>query len=659
MKTTLFIAFCILCSGYVQAQKIDGNFDEWGKVSPDELKMTECSFDKEANAILLLDLAHVYYSKQEADFISDIKYFVTIARYQRYKVLSKKGGSVAIFSLAYNTHNKEEINNITAVSYNPGDNGETKKMELKEYEQHTVKLNENVSQITFMIPGVTKGSVFELRYEKKQRLAYTLPEWYFTSSIPCAKSSITIGFLNGIDYYIDKHLLTNKFEEKSFNFTSDIYISTASRYYDHPHGNAKTYTALDIPAYTAEPYINSPKNYMSWIGFEFRNVSSDHSFKAINSSYYKTQNFSENLVSNAIPQELWWKLLKDSMNEEQKTAVIFDFIRTNIKPTTVHTSTSLQSANHIWKSKTGNPTEINLMLINTLNKAGIKAYPILVGPRSYGYKNTSYPRLGEFTQMVAFVEADNKHLILDATEKFLPARLPKFEFLNTYGLVLQANADPYWYQIKDQNTDHSTVLINAELDNDGKIKGEMTIVNDNYTANNYRIFRDNNLDKLISDELTKLIPNASIESVSDTMNISNGQYTQTITFITQPTTDNDGTIYISIPSIYGSSANPFTSSERSSDVDFGYAQSENIVMNLRIPEQYEADSLFKPIRLSMHDNSIQFLYQVETTDNNVTLMQKKEYKKTFYAQEDYPAFYDFHLKYYDLRQRPIILRRKK
>ena len=58
----LIIMVCVLgVITHCSAQEANGRFDEWGKVTVDELKMTECSFEKNADAMLLLDLGEVFY----------------------------------------------------------------------------------------------------------------------------------------------------------------------------------------------------------------------------------------------------------------------------------------------------------------------------------------------------------------------------------------------------------------------------------------------------------------------------------------------------------------------------------------------------------------------------------------------------------------------
>lgn len=668
MRYILLTVICILSSHYGIAQQPDGHFDEWGKVTMDEMKMTECSFDKQADAILLLDLAEVFYEKDDASAFGSGKFKITCAYYQRFKVLNEKGTSRADFKASYYLKSKENIDNIKAFCYNL-EGGQIKKIALSPDDIHINKLNEYVTQVVFTVPGVKNGSVFELGYDRTQYVNYTLPNWFFTSTVASAKSSITIGFLDAIDYYVDKHITTKSFEETSVPFQSGITVPIAGGYGTKElSGKAVTYTTYNLPEYKPEQYTNSSKNYMSWVGFQLRGFSYPlnnnpnliTSFAKFNEYMYNNANFADNMDVDPISKKLWKPLISDTMGEEHKTAVIYDFIRSNLTPSNIGGINIEHNNSTIWKNKTGSPSEINLILINTLRKAGITAYPMLVGTRTGGNMNMNYPILEQFREIVALVEIDNgkKRLVVDASEKFLPLGVTKFDLLNTEGLVMKSHGDSYWYHIKDKNSDHTTVLINADLDENSRISGEITVNYNNYSANYFRHLKANGKESVISERIKKQIPNATIESISDTVVAATNKYIQTIKFSAQPLTDNDGNVYISIPAIYGNPTNPFVSAERSSDVDFGNISKETVIMNLSYPPGYVVDSLAKSIQLISRDTSISFAYQIENSANTIGLIQQLEYYSSFYKREDYPAFYDFHIRYYDLRQKPVILKKK-
>ncbi len=506
----------ILSSCLLRAQAPDGKFEDWGKVTMDEMKMTECSFDKNADAILLLDLAEVYYIKEEAGFYTTGKFRITTAYYQRFKVLTEKGTDRADFTTRFNSKSREDIKNIKAYSYNL-ENGEIKKMALQPTDIHYSRVNEYETQVSFSVPSVKKGSVFEIGYDKTQYLSSTLPNWYFTSSVASLKSSITVGFLDAIDYYVNKHIQTNNYEERTTPFTSQIDVpTTGGQMSQELTGNAITYTTYNLPGFAADPYFNSTKNCESWMGFQLRGLKfplkDNHTlstFEKLQDYLYASPNFEKTMDIGGLPKKVWKSILTDGMTEEQKVDAIYKFISSNITASGSGIYPIENTSDNVWLTKTGTISEVNMLLINTLRKADIVAYPMLVGTRTNGYMNTDFPILDQFKKIVVLVSLDygKKRLVLDASESYPLLGVTEFELLNTEGLVFKNKSDLFWYHISDQSLNNNTsVLIDAALDNSGRMTGEIIISNDYYISDYFKSLKAHNKDGVISDHLKKTYP---------------------------------------------------------------------------------------------------------------------------------------------------------
>jgi hypothetical protein len=662
----VFFVFLLLSSIYSGAQS-SARFDDWGKVSMEELKMTECSFEKNADAILLLDLAQVSFSKNNPTFYSGSNFYVTTAYFQRFKVLTEKGLHRASFKQNVNIKSKEEIKNIRAVSYNLV-NGQIKKTELSPDDIHTTKLNEYQNQITFSVPAVSAGSVFELRYDREQIVNYTLPTWYFTSSVPSVKSSITVDFLDPLIYYVDKHVKSGELEEQSVPYTSDITMPSGAFSSTDLKGNSITYTTHNLPSFQMEPYTNSSRNYMDWIGFQLKGFRSplNQSAPIINSLSSFAQmtmdnaNFSFNLTGFAIPKKEWKSLIKEGMSNKEKAQVIFEFVRSNMKWNGMGGYLPKENNTKIWKDKTGSRAEINLLLINILRQAGVAVYPMVISSRAKGYVNNQYPILDDFVGVDALVVlGGDSDMVLDATSKYLPFGLPSFEQLNTYGLVLRGGSDGYhWYRIKDKSASKEFALITGEMDESGHLTGEITLYINTYAASGLISMKAMNKQEAIADFIKARIPNATIESVKDSQDIDKCAFYYKVKFSAQAPTDNEGNVYLSIPAVYGSSTNTFVNKERTSDVDMGYRFRSDIVVQIKVPDSFVLDSLVPSVSLSMQDTSITFMYDAEMLSGAVTMRQRLDYLTFFYPVDKYPAFYEFFQKYYTLKQKPVTLKKK-
>ena len=102
-----------------------------------------------------------------------------------------------------------------------------------------------------------------------------------------------------------------------------------------------------------------------------------------------------------------------------------------------------------WDKKSGSNTEINLILINLLRDAGIKAYPLLVSTKDNGEVNTLYPFLQQFNDTMAFVALDDKNYTLNAADKYNPAYLVPYDVLNTQGFLVDEN-NSWWVMLSSE-----------------------------------------------------------------------------------------------------------------------------------------------------------------------------------------------------------------
>ena len=663
----LLLFFAAITMTVSAANQPDGKFKEWGKVTMDELKMTECSFEKKADAMLLLDLGQVYYKRSSTGYLASGKFRIKRTFYQRYKVFSERGTGNADKHLSLRVNNDEDIREIKAVSYNLVA-GEIKKTELKQSDIHTTKNGEHQSSISFTVPGVTAGSVFEVGYEREEDVSYILPRWFFSTDLPSAYSSVTIGFLDALVYYIDQHVMVDALTESKAPFTSEIMVRNRSSGVDEPlDGHAITYVGRNLRSYQDEPYVNSSVNYKSWIGFQLvreqeplnPNAKFIHSFDEFAKQLYDEDLFASDLESDPVPGKLWQSMLKPGMTPEEKTKLVYDYIRSNLEDNGREEFVPSSRNSKVWKDKTGSMTEINMILISALHTFGIRAYPMLVGSRANGEINTKFPILGDYVGVVALVMIDGgQNVILDATEKYLPFGEPGYDRLNTPGWVLQDRNNNFWLKLKEKKTSIETITINADIDDAGVISGTIDILNTNHNAEPLIHMKKAGHNEAISNALKKMIPNATIVSSTDSILIDKCYFSQKVKFTVQPATDNEVNIYLTVPGIYGSSANLFVNQDRDYDVDFGYTDKTILNMKITIPSSYTIDSVFKPVVLRMSDTSVVFINQVEANDGLLVWQQKTDYFKPYYKAAEYPELYDFEKKYFEIRQRPIVLKKK-
>ncbi|MCW3128324.1 MAG: hypothetical protein JWO03_3982 [Bacteroidetes bacterium] len=671
MKKYLIIIFICLCSSTAifANNGPHGEFPEWGKVTMEELKMTECSFEKNADAFLLYDLCEVYFANMdEAEFKSG-KFRITNAYYQRYKIFTANGTRKANRDAVLKINDNEELKNIKGVCYELV-NGQIKKTELKPEDIHTTKLSENEQEVSFTIPGVSPGCVFEWRYDKMQDVTYTLPSWYFTTDVPSGVCRLTVGFLSCMNYYEDKHASIDSIHITSEPFISDIDVPAkfVESYggFKHLHGKAVSYTTNNLKSYNIEPYTNTPANYLTWIGFQFSGYDKPFSqtgyypdFSSVSNYFFRSPIYQANVAKNPIPKRQMAALIHDDMSDEDKARVIYDFVRKNVGWVGGGGITPSHLNADIWRNKSGTWPDISVLLISALRSVGIKAYPMIIGSRHNPVMNKVHPLLDDYIGLDVLVDLDDAgEVVLDATDRHLPFGEPDVDQVNTSGLVLMDKDIHYWFAIEDKVESLEDISIDADYDETGKITGTMRLAYTNHSGTYMIKAKKADNQEIINEYLKYELPNATVEEVSDSIDESSATFIYRVRFSAQTVSDNDGNIFMSVASVFGSTANPFADKSRIADIDFGFRHKTRVKMTVHIPESYSVDALPASASTSMPDTSAIFTSTAEVKGNKLILTQALEHRKSVIKASDYPAFYDFEKKYYDLMQRPLMLRKK-
>src|SRR5215213_4426896 len=126
----------------------------FGKISKEELLESTCDFDKDAEAVVLLDYGKMYLD------ITGPQLYTELQVHTRIKILKKEGLKWADIKLRYKHYlNAQQINNISANTYNLDDGGNVAISRLDKKLVYEKKLTGKYTQENFTMPDVKVGSV--------------------------------------------------------------------------------------------------------------------------------------------------------------------------------------------------------------------------------------------------------------------------------------------------------------------------------------------------------------------------------------------------------------------------------------------------------------------------------------------------------------------
>jgi hypothetical protein len=644
MKKKLSLCIIILCQyvyGYVQT------VSNFGVISPDELKIVDCAFDKNAEALVLFDIG-----KFSCFFYPSTRKGITTEfnRHIRIKILNQKGFEQANVKIPYYSSAGESIRNISAQTYNADASGKLTISRVEKAFMYDKKISNRMSEKSFAFPDVKEGSIIEFKYTVAEA---GLHNWYFQKEIPVNFSSYTV------DYPYDFEVLSTPL--CSFPLEESTQKDKLR--------TVRSFTMKNIVPLRDEPYIGCLKDYLQKIESNILAVTTSRGrynlmpgWPSIIKELMEDQDFGIQLKKD-IPQTPDLELtLKNTADPYERMVFIHDYVRQNMEWNGYNNIWALNGVKTAWLEKKGTTGEINLILINLLKNSGLDVYPVLVSTQDNGKVYLERPGITQFNKILAYVKIRDKIYVLDATEKNTPSNLIPSEVLYTWSLILKnskKNSYEWDWQIlaEKEKQFKNTFVIQASINKDANISGEASIYSYDYA----RVSRQSAIKadslKFLSDRLIGQSNQVEINSFSlVNKDVDTLPLIQNIRF-TQPIATSGGYNYFSLNLFTGLDINPFTADSRLSDVYFGFTQQYNIQGKFTVPPGYSFEGMPGNISLAPPDSTMSITRIVELTGNVLSVNIILKFNQPSYPAERYLAFKEFFKKAIDVLNEKYVIKK--
>lgn len=646
-KSSLLLAL-LLTTTFLFAQKNKKNDEaipDFGVVDKADLLMKECDFDKNAEAVVLLDDG-----KWEA--ISDIE----LKRRVRIKILNDKGLEWANVHLRYRSErNMQNITKLEAQTYNLDANGNVIVTKVESKLVYEKKLNKRYSEKVFTFPDVKVGSIIEYRF---RHIGIGLLDWYFQRSIPVKYSRFVLDYPGEIDISVTP-------------YCSRQYVGETET---KANRTVKTYTITNVPGLRDEPFIINEDFYrdrletkLTTLMIEGRRQYRGVTWQQVIKALMEDEDFGEQIKKNIPRTADLDALLKDVTSPYEKLKVVYNYVQANMEWNEFEGIWAFDGIRAAWKDKKGTVGEINLILVNLLKDAGLDAHPILVSSHDNGIVNTldagtyEFPGYYQFNKVMAFIVIDDREYVLDATSKGTPFYLIPPDVMMTQGLVIE-KLDTYqwgWKSLWNENLlQKNIILVNGIIDANGKMQGESTIMSYDYSRLDRLPSVKKGKDKFIEKYVTTNNPGLLVDEVSfENVDSDSLPLVQKIKF-TQPLNASGEYKYFSTNILTGLEKNPFVADNRTSDVFFGCNQSYMLVGNFTLPEGYEFDELPKNIKMILPDTSITVVRMAQVAGDKLMTKIQLDIKRPSYEADEYSELQEFYRRLYDLLNEQFVIRKK-
>ena len=258
MKTYPFLAVFICLCVNTAAQEYSFKY---GKITPDELRMTLYEPEPDAPAVFIYDDTDIHYS-----FGNSIQ--LLCYRTVKIKVFKDEGvkwGDVAIDFGNYQL-SKEVVSRIDAAAYNLVD-GKTVKTQLKRQNIFEEVLDEHTKRLKFSIPEVRAGTVIEYRYLLTSDFIGQIPDVDVQHAIPVVRSTAQIS----IPEYFTHHIHTRGY--LTLPVKKELENGGAAGFSGFSYTNTKYICNIDrVPSLRKEPYVWHLDDFRAGLEFEINGL---------------------------------------------------------------------------------------------------------------------------------------------------------------------------------------------------------------------------------------------------------------------------------------------------------------------------------------------------------------------------------------------------
>ncbi len=639
IKTNYLIVLFLISSFIVQGQN---SIKEFGIISNDEIELKEYALDKDAEALVLYDMAKSYFVE------TSNSYNVVFERTTRIKILSEAGIKWAEVEIPFYQEGEifEEVYDIKASSYN-SENGRLNKSQFNISNAYDEKKNEYWNIKKFAIPNVKEGSVIEYTYKINSQYIFNFRDWEFQWKIPVVYSEYEVKMLPLYDYAFILQG-AGKFDVKE-SYEDD----GAPRYFNSQgaYGN-RTYHDMvykfgmkNIPAFNDEEFISSINDYIIKLDFQLSkihktdgtNIDILGTWEALIKDLLKHQDFGNYIhKSEKLTSKLFDTNDIRESTETEKFNLVLDYIKSNYNWDNYTSKFASKTPNKLVDEKFGNCADLNLFAIGLLNGMGIEAVPIILSTRDHGKINPDYPFSHFFNYVVVLAKVNGKLILADATEILCTNdRIPP-RCINDKGLIIQKNKVEW---IGLECLLHSSVLTFIHMDiNENVVHVDLSKEGTEYDA---LFFRNNYSDNI---EVVKQKLSLTNYSIIDSTILVQNQLEKTkpyklrYSFNTKPEFINNK-IYISPFLNESISNNPLKQKERKYSIDMIYPKKRIFRSTFSIPEDFQLD--FVPEELKINNELFELDYSIKINDNMISVSLDYFFKKSVYKPGDYSK-----IKYY-------------
>lgn len=644
---------------------------KFGKVTEEELLETHHPIDSSAEAAFLYKYRKSYFKyNQEKGFL------IVTDVHERIKIYNSRGFKYATRSInLYRKANSiEKLFGLKAYTYNI-ENGKVVDAKLKNDGVFEEEASDFLNRTKLTMPNINEGSIIELKYSIESPFISNIDEFRFQETIPINRVDYSFHVPEYFNYKTNVQGYLDISSTKEYGEESIIVESKSTPKQGgviEKYKSNYTYKVIidnylldDLPAVKDEPYVDNISNYFSAIKYElaftqFPNSVVDNyavSWDDVIRTIYENDNFGDELHKSGYFEDEIDNLLLDAKNEDERISKIFNYVKSNVKWNGIYGKYTNQGVEKAFQNKTGNVSEINLMLCSMLRYAGVKANPVLISTRSNG--KPLFPTLNGYNYVISCIENNENVILLDATSEFsLPNILP-VRALNWEGRIIRERGSSAAINLYSNEKTIKSTNLSVELNENGIINGTCRVIRTGQGALLHRESFNNITKESYSTKLENDFQGLNIVEldIKNTNEISK-PIIETYKFNIDSEAELIGDyIYLSPMMFLKLQENPFKLEDRKYPINFSYPSNTKYIINIKTPKGYIVESRPEPKSISLPDDLGYFKFNIVANDFEIQVVAEIDLNAAIVPAIYYQSIKEFYKLIIEKETEKVVLKK--
>lgn len=629
----------------------------FGKISAEDFKQTRYDLDTGASAVILADIGSTAFDSGSEWFEQVYK------RYKRIKILNKNGYDMADEEIyLHQQGSKEEsLHHLKAVTYNL-ENGKVVETKLESKAVFTEKLDKNNILKKFTLPNVKEGSIIEISYTINSEFPYYLRSWAFQGQHPVLWSEYEVELPEYYEYiflsqgYNPFYIKDSENSRKTYN----LRVHTQAGYgYSNvntenvsvsPGVTRHRWVMKDVAPLKEEGFVTTLRNHIASIEFQLASIRyPNYPVQPVMSTWPK---FMEEMMkdeeyagpltnNNGFLMRTVDEVTKGASDPLDKAKRIYAFVRDNYTCTDFSAVYAKQSLKTTFSKKSGNVSEINLLLVAMLKAAELDAAPVLLSTRDHGKVYALYPIAARFNYTVANVRIAEHDYQMDATRPYLGFGKLHADCYNGHARMVNAEAEPLAFE-PDSLREMEVTGVFISPDEKGVFTGhfqqQATYLNSYSLREKIRQKGEEAYFKELEKDFRAPIKlsNGKIDSLDRYSFPAVVEYDFKLDL-----EDENGMIYLNPMFSEALRSNPFKSAVRRYPVEMQAVPDVNYTLSMQLPENYTVEDMPKSAIVKFNDGEGVFQFLTGQQGNMLQMRSRLKLSRATYSPEEYESLRQF------------------